>query len=149
MSTEMQRRMLGNFERMRHEMDRLFESVMPGQRLPARHSCLWCPPTDVYETLDAAVVKVEIAGVDEEAFRISFSDGTLTVSGVRQERGRQRRAYQQMEIWSGPFRTQVEIPWPIDADAVEAQYRDGFLTVRFPKSRSQSKQVPIRTTEEK
>lgn len=139
---------LVEFQRMRSEMDRLFESLMPGHKLPARHHCVWCPPTDVYETADAAVVKVEIAGIDEDHLDISFADNVLTVAGVRRDQETEQRAYQQMEIWSGPFRTQAYIPWRVDTDAIQAHYADGFLVVRLPKAGRQVQQVPIRASEE-
>ncbi|MFQ5857565.1 MAG: Hsp20/alpha crystallin family protein [Anaerolineae bacterium] len=148
MSRQTERRVLVQFHHMRDEMDRLFEALMPWHKLPARRHCAWCPPTDVYETADAAVVKVEIPGVDEDDFRISFADNILIVGGVRHARETEQRAYQQMEIWSGPFRTQAHIPWRIDVDAVEAHYADGFLVVRLPKAGRQVKQVPIRSSEE-
>ncbi|RME44857.1 MAG: Hsp20/alpha crystallin family protein [Chloroflexi bacterium] len=148
MKKETERRVWAEFQRMHEEMDRLFESLLPGHRLPARRQCVWCPPTDVYETSDAAVVRVEIAGVKEEDFEISFADNVLTIAGVRRNRESEQRAYQQMEIWSGPFRTQAHIPWRVDVDAVEAHYADGFLVVRLPKVGRQVRQVPIRTSEE-
>lgn len=148
MKQDTERHVLGQFQRMHDEMERLFESLMPGHRLPARQRCLWCPPTDVYETPSAAVVKVEIAGVDEDDFNISFADNTLTVAGVRRDREKEQRAYQQMEIWSGPFRTQVYIPWRVEADAIEAHYTDGFLVVRLPKESQSAKRVPVRADEE-
>lgn len=148
MARKTERYALDQFQRMHDEMDRLFESLMPGHKLPARRHCVWCPPTDVYETADAAVVKVEIAGVAEDDFDISFVDSVLTVAGTRREQETERRAYQQMEIWQGPFRTQAYIPWPVEADAIEAHYADGFLVVRLPKAGRRAKQVPIRTSEE-
>lgn len=149
MKSDSERRMLNEFQRMRDEMDRLFDSLMPAHKLPARRHCVWRPPTDVYETADAAVVKVEIAGVDEDEFRISFADNVLTVAGVRQPQESERRAYQQMEVWAGPFRTKAYIPWQVDADAIEARYADGFLVVRLPKAGQQAKKVPIRKSEER
>lgn len=148
MKRDTERRVLVEFQRMHDEMDRLFESLMPGHRLPARRHCLWCPPTDVYETADAAVVRVEIAGVQKDAFEISFVDNVLTITGVRRDRETEQRAYQQMEIWSGPFRTQAHIPWRVDVEAVEAHYADGFLVVRLPKLGRQATRVPIRASEE-
>lgn len=144
-----ERRVLIEFRRMHEEMDRLFESLMPAYKLPTRRHCVWYPPTDVYETPDAAVVRVEIAGVEEDDFEITFTDDVLIVAGVRRDRETEPRAYQQMEIWSGPFRTQARIPWRVDVNAIEARYADGFLVVRLPKIGRQARQVPIRTPEER
>ena len=48
------------------------------------------------------------------------------------------RAYHQMEIHFGKFLTAVGIPGPIDLDHAEAEYKDGFLTVRMPKAQDES-----------
>ncbi|MBL7184163.1 MAG: hypothetical protein ISS50_06905, partial [Anaerolineae bacterium] len=48
-------------EQMEAEVDRLFDEVVPPRRwLPLRYIRTWRPPTDVYETDDSVVVKVEI-----------------------------------------------------------------------------------------
>lgn len=148
MTRDTEWRVLAKFQRMHDEMDRLFESLMPGHPTLARRHCVWCPPTDVYETADAAVVRVEIAGVQEQDFDISFADNVLTVTGVRRDLETEQRAYQQMEIWSGPFRAQAHITWRVDVDAVEAHYADGFLVVRLPKVGRQVSRVSIQTSEE-
>ncbi|MFQ5594316.1 MAG: Hsp20/alpha crystallin family protein [Anaerolineae bacterium] len=149
MKRDTEQRVLAEFQRAHDEMNRLFESLMPGHKLPARRHCLWCPPTDVYETADEAVVRVEIAGVKEDELDISFADHVLTITGMRRNSETGQRAYQQMEIWSGPFRTHAHIPWKVDVEAVEAHYADGFLVIRLPKVGRQTKQVPIRTPEER
>ena len=135
------------FQRVHDEMDRIFDSFMPGPQLSGRHQCVWRPPTDVYETSDAAVVKVEIAGVREEDFEISFADNVLTVAGVRHEQQNEQRAYQQMEIWRGSFCTEAYVPWRVNTDNIEAHYSDGFLIIRLPKADRQATQIPIRASE--
>ncbi|NTW09276.1 MAG: Hsp20/alpha crystallin family protein [Anaerolineaceae bacterium] len=95
-------------------------------------SSVWSPPTDAYETDDAYIVRVEIAGMQEDDFEVSLENHTLFISGTRPEL-RERRAYHQMEIHFGKFAPAVGIPVPVDADLSTAEYRDGFLTVTLPK----------------
>jgi hypothetical protein len=60
-------------DRVRLEILGLLGEPVPGQlRVPSRQHQSWRPPTDVYETDDFVVVKVEIAGVDEQGFSISL-----------------------------------------------------------------------------
>lgn len=101
----------------------------------------WHPPTDVYETRHAIVVKVEIAGMPEKDIDVVLQDKTLTIGGERQDSGAKLR-YQQMEIQYGCFETQVDLPGPVDAEGIEATYWNGFLVVRLPKA--QSRQVSIK-----
>ncbi|MFN3742248.1 MAG: Hsp20/alpha crystallin family protein [Anaerolineales bacterium] len=95
---------------------------------------LWSPPTDVYETEDAYVVRVEIAGMREEDFEITLEGNYLLIQGNRSDTS-ERRAYHQMEIRFGRFASVVELPPAIDAQRVEAEYRNGFLCITLPKAR--------------
>ncbi len=95
-------------------------------------SNVWSPPTDEYETEEAYVVRVEIAGMREEDFEVLLENDILLISGSRSDFP-DRRAYQQMEIRFGKFATSVSIPGPVDVDQARAEYKDGFLTVVLPK----------------
>ncbi|MBC7251125.1 MAG: Hsp20/alpha crystallin family protein [Anaerolineae bacterium] len=127
--------LLDEIGRMQRRMDRLFEDMIPTTRWMAiRQRKTWRPPTDVYETDDYIVVKVEIAGMAESDFTISLSDNLLTITGTRVDPV-SKLAYQQLEIPYGDFRTDVYLPWAIDDDEVEATYQDGFLKVILPKAK--------------
>ena len=96
------------------------------------HSGIWTPPTDVYETEENLVVKMEVAGMREEDFEVSVEDQVLILRGTRPDRN-ERRAYYQMEIRFGKFEISIGLPAGIDLDKAIAEYKDGFLTVIFPK----------------
>jgi len=96
-------------------------------------SSVWTPPTDVYETEESFVVRLEIAGMREEDFEVALADGLLTISGIRPDLN-ERRAYHQMEIWFGRFEIAIEVPVVVDRDTSVAEYKDGFLMVNLRKS---------------
>ncbi|MCE7859880.1 MAG: Hsp20/alpha crystallin family protein [Chloroflexi bacterium CFX2] len=98
-------------------------------------SSLWEPSTDVYETEESYIVRMEIAGMREEDFDVSLQDGTLYIMGYRPDFSA-RRAYHQMEIRSGKFANAVTLPGPVDADLAVAEYQDGFLTITLPKEKT-------------
>jgi HSP20 family molecular chaperone IbpA len=93
----------------------------------------WRPPTDLYETESAVVVRVEVAGIQPGDFTITLDRRRLIVRGARQTVV-EPRAYHQMEISFGNFFSELEIPCAIDADEIEAQYSGGFLEIVLPKS---------------
>jgi HSP20 family protein len=97
-------------------------------------SSVWSPPTDVYETEGAYIVRMEIAGMRDEDFEISVEDDTLYIVGSRSDLP-ERRAYHQMEIRFGKFATAVGLPAPVNVDQSRAEYQDGFLMVTLPKAR--------------
>jgi HSP20 family protein len=104
----------------------------------------WRPPTDMYEREDSLVVRVEIAGMKEEDFIIHLDQNQLVIRGTRSDVN-ERRAYHQMEINFGEFMTGVELPTPIDAENVRAEYQNGFLWVFLPKA--QPRIIKIRENE--
>lgn len=106
------------------------------------HQQIWQPPTDVYETEDRIVVRVEIAGMKESDFTVRLERNHLHISGVRSETP-EPRAYHRMEINFGEFSTEVELSIAIDANKIDASYKDGFLVILLPKS--QPKHISIST----
>jgi HSP20 family protein len=104
------------------------------------NSLAWRPPTDVYITEEAIVVRVEIAGMRASEFSISLDNHLLAISGSRPDQPEQR-AYHQMEIRFGEFRTDVELHWPVDTEKIDAEYRDGFLRVILPKTHPRSIEI--------
>jgi len=138
--------LLDDIEQIEAEMDRFFDEVILSRRwVSLRRTRTWRPPTDVYETNNCVVVKVEIAGVKESDFTISLSDRNLIITGVRRDPVAEIQgsnlSYQQMEIRYGEFKTEVYLPWAIVEDEIEATYEDGFLKVVLPKAKAQK--VPV------
>ncbi|WP_322509476.1 Hsp20/alpha crystallin family protein [Anaerolinea sp.] len=96
-------------------------------------SHIWQPPTDLLEVDDGYLVRVEIAGMDEKDFEISLDQQTLVIQGSRADTLGQR-VYHQMEVNFGDFFTMVELPSPVDPSRATAEYQNGFLLIRLPKT---------------
>ncbi|MBD3292545.1 MAG: Hsp20 family protein [Armatimonadia bacterium] len=107
------------------------------------------PPTDIYQTSDAIIVRVEIAGLSAEEINLSLdeSSGRLTISGVREDpAGEEPRRYVNVEIECGEFMRTVQLPRPVEAENAQAGYDRGFLVVRLPlrsQGEGPSRNVPI------
>jgi HSP20 family molecular chaperone IbpA len=136
----------GDVRRARNEIDRLLSQVvLQGPWAALYGQSLYRPPTDVYETDEAVWVRVEIAGMREEDFRVALIEGTLVVAGVRRDTS-PKRGYHQMEIGWGPFQTEVQLNLPVREDDIEAQYDNGFLTIQLPKARR--RRIPVQNRDE-
>lgn len=132
--------------RWRNEIDRLFNQVGFGGVWAALYGPnVFRPATDVFDTDEALWVRVEIAGVREEDFRVALVDGTLIIAGVRRDTT-PKRGYHQMEISWGPFQTEVQVGFPVREDEIEAHYEDGFLIVRLPKAHR--RHIPVQNRDE-
>src|SRR5215510_1822209 len=71
-------------------------------------STIWSPPTDVCETEDTYIIRMEIAGMREEDFDVSIQNNIILISGSRPH-PQEKFAYHQMEIPSGRFTNTIEI----------------------------------------
>jgi HSP20 family protein len=101
-------------------------------RLTVRRPHTFHPSTDLYETDDNYIVRIEIAGMNKEEFCVSLDNNILTVSGNRPDMNL-KRSFHQIEIPFGDFKTNIELPSVVDPDNVTAEYRDGFLNIHLPK----------------
>lgn len=132
-----------DLDRAQAEMDRLYrDMVVPGRWVVMRHAQAWRPPTDVYETDDDVVVRVEVAGMKEADFAVSLTDRLLVITGVRHDPC-PKVAYHQMEVHYGEFRTEVYLHWAVEKEAIVAVYADGFLQVTLPKLGPRRVQVEV------
>lgn len=103
-------------------------------------SKVWGPPTDMYETDDAYIIRVEIAGMSEADFTVSVEEKLLIISGNRPD-VQERRAYHQMEIRCGKFTSAVSLPNPINLENASAEYEDGFFVAILPKLETSKSEV--------
>lgn len=99
-------------------------------------STVWNPPTDVYETESNLTIRVEVAGMRDDDFDVAIEKNILMIGGTRPDQN-ERRAYHQMEIMYGKFEIAVQLPLELDVDSARAEYKDGFLTIIFPKGNAQ------------
>ena len=106
----------------------------------------WTPLVDVYDTPEATLVVAEVPGVEASRIELSLSGNTLILRGVKEAGDYPESLLHTRERKFGSFLRQVPIPGDVDFDAVEAQVRDGLLTVRLPKRRTAApRTIPIRT----
>jgi HSP20 family protein len=112
----------------------------------AQHMPVWTPSLDMYETQDAIVVLLDLAGVDAQQTEVQAEAQMLTVRGVRLERDgpygqSEQRSYLTLEIPYGRFERTVRLPPGTDTESARASYHDGLLEITLPKRAP--RQVPI------
>lgn len=100
---------------------------------------IWAPNTDVFETPEGLVVKMELPGVPANNVQVQVADGALVIEGVRRDPycGATSAGYRfrQMEIEYGPFRRVIALPYAVDAAATRAKFEGGFLEIELPRAR--------------
>lgn len=93
---------------------------------------------ELQENDDEVVVRLEVPGMDKEAFDIGVVDGRyLTVRGEKRvQREEKRGHYHVMECAYGSFERAMALPAEVDDSRARASYRDGVLRIALPKVRS-------------
>ena len=93
----------------------------------------WVPNTDVYETDNGVVVKVELAGMRSEHLEITVEGNQLRIVGNRPDGCRAAKcSFLVMEINYGPFESLLELPPKYDLSQAKAAYLNGFLRIDVP-----------------
>lgn len=127
-------------------MDRMLSSILLQEARQA--PSLWRPPTDVYETQNDVVILIEIAGMDPDEIQVEFRDRILRVSGRREDK-LLRAACHCLEVQYGDFSSEVYLPGQYELDTIQAEYKDGFLTITLPKAHAEARMISIQGTESK
>jgi len=124
---------LDPFTRLQQEMDRLFDEV--GRRLGESFLVQPVfPAVNVWDSGDTLHVEAELPGVRPDDLEVLTVGNELTIKGRRETFDGQDRTYHRRELGSGEFTRVITLPCDVDAEKVEAELRDGVLTVRLPKA---------------
>ena len=93
------------------------------------------PAFDVSETDEEFTVKAELPGIVEKDIDISISDGILTIKGEKKhEKEEENACYHTVERRYGSFSRTMRLPTDVDAEKVDATFKDGVLRLALPKS---------------
>ncbi|MGH7312496.1 MAG: Hsp20/alpha crystallin family protein [Candidatus Rokuibacteriota bacterium] len=108
--------------------------LWPGDRLRLLVQPHWRPDADSYETATTIEVVVDLAGVEEDAVEVQLFEDALVVEGYRHLPACQEGAvYQAATIRQGPFRIELPLLAPVDAERVDVSYERGLLHLTLPK----------------
>src|SRR4249919_749060 len=132
---------------LRREFDRMFEDFPWGWRRPIPRSVFdvepfWrglaglgaVPAVDIAEKEKEYEITAELPGMDESNIDVKFSDGTLTIKGEKkEEKEEKKKDYYLSERRYGSFQRSFGVPDGVDADKIEAHFKNGVLTVTLPK----------------
>jgi len=143
------RTMWNELDRLRSEVDRLFgesAGVRPWRLafLPGS-AARGYPLLNVAEDEGGFTVVALAPGVEPSAFDVTVKDNQLTIAGEkRRTDGVTPEEYHRSERATGRFVRSLELPSPVDPDAVRATYANGLLTIQLEKSAAaKPRQIPV------
>jgi HSP20 family protein len=113
------------------ELNRLFGRTF-GEEQAA--GAAWVPAVDLYEDQDRFVLSVELPGLNAEDVDISVENSVLTLRGERGfYRDLREEGFHRVERRFGSFSRSVTLPSTANAEAIEASFDAGVLTIVVPK----------------
>lgn len=101
---------------------------------------------DMFQTKDNVIIKSTIAGVRPDDIDITVANDMVTIKGTRQrEENISQDDYFYQECYWGSFSRSVIVPVDIDSEEIEADLKDGILTVIIPKAaKAKTKKVKVK-----
>lgn len=119
--------------------------VASGNGEATRMANIYAPATDIFETQDHVVLVADMPGVAPDGVDISLERRVLTIRGRAAAHAHDgyRRAYQ--EYGEGDYERVFTLSEEIDRDKIEAEHKNGVLTLRMPKAESaKTKKISVK-----
>jgi len=128
------RTLLTPFRAFRDEFDQLFarlSSDWEGNWLTGELSL----PCDLSETADAFQIRMDVPGIKPDDITVQVTGDAVHISGERKEEKEEKgKTFHRLERRSGKFSQVLQLPSPVNEEKVEAEFHDGVLNVKLPKS---------------
>ena len=134
------------FETLRKEVDRLFDDFgddfwrrpfrsLAGLERGWAQKFVAAPAADVVETDKAYEITAELPGIDQKNIEVNVANGGITIKGEKTEETEEKKKdYYVSERRYGSFERYFSLPEGVDADKIEATFKNGVLKVTLPKT---------------
>lgn len=116
----------GEIEHLQRRLDRLFGRSM--EMPPVEY-----PALNLWSNTEQAVLTAELPGMRQEDIELTVSGSMLTIKGekkVESEAGE----YCRRERASGSFIRTIDLPFQVESDKVNADFKNGILTIKLPRA---------------
>ncbi len=141
-----------------HEVDDMVRSFSPTFLNPANEHGWFSPPVDIFESEQEYLFQFDLPGFSEKELKLSVLSKELKISGNRVQRQPTPKSQDQLksandssrahrsERLYGKFERSFLLAEEVDAEKIEAVFKDGVLEVRVPKAKmaAAAHQIPIR-----
>ena len=132
---------------MRRQIDRVFDDAFfwPNRSDDEMSMANFRPAVDIFDKEDRVVIKAELPGVDKKDISVDVRDNVLTLKGTRSfdKEVKEDNVYRRERAY-GSFQRAFNLPADLKTETINADYKDGVLTIEIPKpEKEQPKQITI------
>jgi HSP20 family protein len=126
---------------LQRDFDTLFGRLFSDWLVPFDQDIVRVWDFDVSENDHEIIVRAEIPGFEEKELDVQLANGVLTIKGEKEQKANGREEYRNF------FRS-VTLPPGINADKVQATYRNGVLELHIPRAEeAKPKHIQVRGQE--
>jgi HSP20 family protein len=107
----------------------------------------WIPSVDILEKDGNLILRAELPGMTEKQIDLKLEGNTLTLKGERKMDNEDKKSnYHRVESFYGSFTRSFRLPDTVDTEKINADYRNGVLTVTLPqKPEVRPREIPVKT----
>lgn len=131
-----------NFQDLYEELDRMTRDF---SRVFDTESCLACgPETGLHLNEHEARLELDLPGVKASDLNIALEDNRLRIEARRDDGVQDGEDVVLRERSYGEFTREYRLPWSVEEDKIEADFKSGVLTVRLPRApESKPRRIPL------
>ncbi|MFD1613778.1 Hsp20/alpha crystallin family protein [Gelatiniphilus marinus] len=134
-----------NFSNLSHWIDEIFNRDLPSAFTSNFNTGITLPKVNIKESADAYMVEMAVPGLKKSDFQINLNNQVLSISTeTKQENEHTEENYTRREFGYSSFKRTFTLPETVNDDKINANYKDGILTIVLPK-KEEAKQKPART----
>lgn len=123
-----------NLFSVNNDLNNFFEDFFDN-RLGEREEMQISPRVNIEENENEWTISAELPGVTKDDIKVNFQDGILTLSGEKKlEKEEKDKNYHRIERSYGKFSRSLRITNSIVVDKIDAQFKDGILSITLPKA---------------
>jgi HSP20 family protein len=127
------------------EMDDMLQKMrfdFPFHNLGEDVNVSWSPRLDVCETDTNLEIIADLPGMSKEDIKVTMEGDLLTIQGEKKEESEQtNKQYHTIERRSGSFYRALRLPTEVEKENIEANFKDGVLTLTLPKSKEAQRNI--------
>ena len=125
-------------ETLRRQMEQMFNEAASVNR----EQITWKPAVELKDTEENVILRAEIPGVEGKDLDIQVTREAVAIAGEHHyEKKAEERGYFRTEFRYGKFKRVIALPVAVQNDQVQAEFKDGILTLTLPKVTEERRKV--------
>lgn len=128
---------------LQRETNRMFDSLVTANRGENENLGIsFIPAAQMQETDDAIHLRLEIPGLEAKDLDVQVTAEAVALTGERKsETKTEEKGVTRSEFRYGKFQRVIPLPTRIQNDKVQAEYKNGVLTLTLPKAEEEKNKV--------